>query len=399
MYEGDSASSARPTPPDGGHGEIAVRARSNDPVDTRATSKAPLQGRPALAAVSLQEDGGGIAFASRLVHRVLEENVREQPWLLELAPARHDGVTLREGVAFAARLVAGQMRNQADWIFFTHLSLARLQHHVPTAIRCPYALMVFDVEAWDPELAPNRLRTLSGAALRVGISRFTADRVMRAHPDVGEVVPCPLALLPEIPLGEPDRALLDSLGEQVVLVTGRMIQAERYKGHDELLEAWPEIAIHVPRAQLVFAGRGDDIPRLRAKAAALGIGDRVLFTGFVSEPTLVALYQRCTVFAMPSRREGFGLVYLEAMRAGIPCVASRADAAGETVIDGETGILIEGQSPRAIAGALVALLTDPDKRRRFGEAGRRRYESLFTFERFSERLLPILGAAFNGRTR
>ncbi len=385
--------------PFGGESGIVGRERGDDRTGARANVAPALLGRPALAAVSLQEDGGGIAFASRLIHRVLVESARERPWVLELAAARHDAVTFREGIAFAARLVAGQMRRRADWIFFMHLSLARLQQHVPAAIRRPYALMVFDVEAWDPELAPDRLRTLSGAALRVGISRYTADRVMRAHPLVGEVVPCPLALLPEMSRGEPDRSLLASLGEQVVLIAGRMISAERYKGHDELLEAWPAIAARAPRAQLVFAGRGDDIPRLRAKATELGIGERVLFTGFVSEPTLAALYERCAVFAMPSRREGFGLVYLEAMRAGVPCVASKADAAGETVVHGETGILIEGQAPRAIADAVIALLTDEHKRRRFGEAGRRRYESLFTFERFSQRLLPILAAAFNGGAR
>lgn len=355
--------------------------------------------RPALAAVTLKPDGGGIAFASRLIYRVLEERTSQRPWLLELDPARYDGVALGERIGFGARLVAGQLGRRADWILFTHVNLARLQLHVPAALRRPYGVMVHDVEAWEPELAPDRVLTMKAASLRLANSRYTAERVMRAHPSVGPVIPCPLALFPESPNGEPDHSVLAAVGEHAVLLTGRMNYSERYKGHDELLEAWPSVMARSPQAQLVFAGLGDDIPRLRTKAIALGVGERVLLPGFVSESTLAALYRRCALFAMPSRREGFGLVYLEAMRAGIPCVASRADAAGDTIVDGDTGILIDGQSPSAIADAIVVLLTDEEKRRSYGQAGRRRFEALFTYDRFAERLLPILAAAFDGRAR
>jgi phosphatidylinositol alpha-1,6-mannosyltransferase len=97
---------------------------------------------------------------------------------------------------------------------------------------------------------------------------------------------------------------------------------ERYKGHDQILDAWPVVRSRIPDARLVIVGDGDDAPRLRAKAASLGLAASVLFTGFVTEAQLAALYQKASVFAMPSREEGFGLVYLEAMARGVPCIGS-----------------------------------------------------------------------------
>jgi glycosyltransferase involved in cell wall biosynthesis len=89
------------------------------------------------------------------------------------------------------------------------------------------------------------------------------------------------------------------------LTVGRLHSAERYKGHDQMLEAWPRIAREQPGARWVIAGAGDDRPRGEAAAARLGVADSVVFTGFTSEATLAEHYARCGLFALPSRGEGF----------------------------------------------------------------------------------------------
>jgi glycosyltransferase involved in cell wall biosynthesis len=96
------------------------------------------------------------------------------------------------------------------------------------------------------------------------------------------------------------------------------------------------------------------------------------------------------VFAMPSRQEGFGLVYLEAMWWGLPCIASTADASGEVVLDGETGELVPYGDVGALGGALVRLLSDRARAARMGEAGRRRARDHFGYERFRSDLLTAL---------
>ena len=128
------------------------------------------------------------------------------------------------------------------------------------------------------------------------------------------------------------------------------------------------VLAEVPDATLVMVGRGDDVDRLRTKAAALGIGRSVHFPGFLSDAALRAVLRHTAVLAMPSRGEGFGLVYLQAMQLGVPCLGSRDDAAGDVIVDGETGLLVPHQDPDAIAGAIARLLTDEPMRRRMGEA-------------------------------
>ena len=170
-----------------------------------------------------------------------------------------------------------------------------------------------------------------------------------------------------------------------------MHDRERYKGHDEFLECWPEVIANVPAAQLVVAGLGNEVPRLQEKARALGVVASVLFCGFLPADALTAVWDRVALFAMPSAREGFGLVYLEAMRAGRPCIGSTSNAAGDIIVDGETGLLVDRSDRSALAGAIVGLLEDAPRRLAMGEAGRRRYLAEFTADRFAGRLYDILG--------
>src|SRR6185295_16402186 len=218
----------------------------------------------------------------------------------------------------------------------------------------------------------------------------TLERALPFCPDLGGTAVVPLALEEREPAGEADAGLLDRLGRGFLLIAGRMASGERYKGHDQLLEALPNLLAEHPETRLVIAGDGDDRARLEAKAAALGIGGVVAFTGFVSEATLAELYRRCAAFAMPSRGEGFGLVYLEAMRAGKPVLAARGSAAEEIVHHGETGILVDPDDREELPAALAHLLAEPETARRMGEAGRERWQRDFGHERFRERLRPGL---------
>ena len=195
------------------------------------------------------------------------------------------------------------------------------------------------------------------------------------------------------PGGAVDPGALAAAGETFVLVVARMSAAERYKGHDELIEAWAELVRDAPPAlapRLLLVGDGDDRARLTAKAREAGLRDTVRFTGAVAAATLDELYRRATAFALPSRDEGFGLVFLEAMRAGRACLALAGTAPAEIVDDGETGDLVAAAAPEALVPALARLLADPERTRRLGAAGRVRFEREFTFEAFERRLEPLL---------
>jgi glycosyltransferase involved in cell wall biosynthesis len=138
---------------------------------------------------------------------------------------------------------------------------------------------------------------------------------------------------------------------------------------------------------LRVVGTGPELESLRRQARDLGLSGRVEFLGHVPFDRLAAEYRRADVFCLPSRQEGFGIVFLEAMAAGLPIVAVRAAAVPEVVLDGVCGILVPPGSPDALAGALNRLLSSAAERHRMGEAGRQRvpiYDAPLVATRFLE---------------
>lgn len=338
-----------------------------------------------------------------LVWQALQEVSEPQCKLITLIPRGLEPPTPVHKLWFTAKVVGELASRNVDWIIFDHLSLARVQKLVPKAFRRPYAVLLYSIDAWSP-LSPKLKEILRQARVRIAISNYTARRVSEAHREVGPIDVCHLALSPAQYMGQdysrdsrvsvissdPDESLLKRIQSNSVLIVGRMFSSERYKGHDHLIESWPDLKARVPDAQLVIVGRGDDVPRLKAKAEQTGSGASILFTGQVSESTLQAIYKQVSVFAMPSRNEGFGLVYLEAMRHRLPCIGSIHDAAAEVIENGVTGFLIDQTDKNSLLDALARLLENPAQRRQMGEAGFDRLQKQFSFEQFKERFLSAL---------
>jgi glycosyltransferase involved in cell wall biosynthesis len=146
----------------------------------------------------------------------------------------------------------------------------------------------------------------------------------------------------------------------------------------------------VPDVFLVIVGEGRDRVRLQRLAAQLHIDDRVRFTGRVSEEDLPLYYQACDVFVLPSLKEGFGIVFLEAMQYAKPCIGARAAAVPEVIVDGENGLLAAPGDLRTLERAITTLLTDEALRQSMGRAGLLRLEANFSFPRYRCRLEEVL---------
>lgn len=350
-------------------------------------------GRVGLAVTRFSSAGDGVAYVGRLLRHALEPLADE---LISVELGEHDGRPIslpRQGV-YIAQLARVQQAAQPDWWLFAHCDLARLHFGLPQRLRRPYAVFLHGIEIRDGTMNRARHRVLETAAARLANSRHTARLVVNTCPESGVVSVCPLALLPEAPHGAVDIELLRSVGEDYALIVARMNADERFKGHDTLLDAWSAVRGAVPRARLVAVGGGDDVDRLRTRAAALGLGGAVRFTGHVSDATLAALRSHAAFFVMPSTNEGFGLVYLEAMRAGLACIGGSTDAAAEIIVDGVTGLLVQPDSPQALAAAMSRLFLEPELAKRMGAAGRARAEREYTLARFQTRVASALHLPF-----
>ena len=334
---------------------------------------------------------GGIARVSCLLWRVIQDLYPNSCEMVIAASSGPDRFGWADKAGFAGTVALRQIRRKCDVVFFDHLGLARAQALVPRSHRRPYGVFLHSIEAWTT-LSRDRRQALANAKVRVANSYHTAARIAAAHPEIGEIDVCHLALGPEMSNSNRevvDRSLLEQIKPASILIVGRMMSSERHKGHDQLIQAWPMVKQQLPDAQLVIVGRGDDVPRLQALVGSHHIEKSVLFTGPVNDETLKSIYQRAAVFAMPSRAEGFGVVYLEAMSYCLPCVGSTQDAAGEIIVDGETGFLVDQSDIPRLAEKMIGLLQDPSLRRRLGCNGRERLHRQFSFERFHTRMSEL----------
>jgi phosphatidyl-myo-inositol dimannoside synthase len=240
------------------------------------------------------------------------------------------------------------------------------------------------IEAWVGLRAAERW-ALAGSET-MAISQHTVDRFKAANPGFAssDVVVCHPGLPAKTAAGADSAAPFEFAHAQSALIVARMSAAERYKGHDALLDVWPRLLRRHPNAVLTIAGDGDDRPRLEGRVESLGISRAVRFVGRVSDEQLHELYRQCRLFVMPSRDEGFGLVFLEAMRTAKPCIGGRG-AASEIIDHGVTGLIVDPESRPELSAALERLYNEPETCRDFGDAGRRRFLTTFTHDSFEAR--------------
>ncbi|HUL86151.1 MAG TPA: glycosyltransferase family 4 protein [Actinomycetota bacterium] len=261
----------------------------------------------------------------------------------------------------------------------------------------PYLAAAHGFEYWL-SIAPGThalMRRATSRASRVPVlcSAFIARTVRTAVPrDVPVSVLYPGAdvgrFRPDLPTADL-RATLGVGERPLVVCVSRLV---RRKGQDVLIRGMASIRERVPEAALLIVGGGPDEDRLRALAAGAPDG-AVHFAGQVPEDELPRYYAVGDVFAMPCRTrlaglevEGWGNVFIEAAACARPVVVGDSGGAREALLDGETGVLVDGADVEAVADAVAGLLGDPERARRLGLAGRERVLRDHTWPRIAERL-------------
>jgi len=161
------------------------------------------------------------------------------------------------------------------------------------------------------------------------------------------------------------------------------------KGHDLVIRALAALASEFPALALEIVGEGPEGPRLRALAKELQVANRVRFLGRQSRQQVADAMRRCTVFALPSRYEGLGCVYLEAMAVGKPVIGCRGQGIAEVIQHGSNGFLIGPDNERELNLALAMLLRDEALRRRLGAAARDTILGRFTLTQQAQNLVRI----------
>jgi phosphatidylinositol alpha-1,6-mannosyltransferase len=354
--------------------------------------------RVLLAAMSLQPGNGGIGRLARLTARVLARQARSGKiearaiTLLDETPVTDLDLPTWNAAGSRLRFVA-QVQRAAfthTHVIYDFLGTARAHHRVPL-LRRPFLAWICGVEVW-PEPAPDRLKRLRFKSARRADMLVSISGYTRARSRLGQANVCWLATESD-QMPSPKRHAKPAR----VLMLSRV--DETYKGHDILLDCWPRVIASVPDAVLTFAGDGPGLEALRRKAAQSACASRIEVLGFVPESKMDDLWRRTTVFAMPSSGEGFGLVYIEAMRYGIPVIATVCGAAQEINLDGVTGYNINLSDSDELPRRLIQLLKSPQLAAKTGHRGRERWKKHFRFSAFEARFVPILDEFLTHRKR
>jgi len=358
--------------------------------------------RPRFLVLTPAADGAdGLSELSRQVVRALasredaDDTATVEVWALDGAAP----VSNHFAPAAIFRSARGQRTTMVTWAFtrtFTSLHgltvVVMHAHLAPLAVVLALsgartAVVLVGVEVWHKLRARERY-AIERADCLVAISNHTARRFRAANPDVRvkSISVCHPGIRPA---PQPRHSAFE---QGFALIVGRLWREERYKGHDSLIDVWPAVRERVPHAKLIVVGDGDDRTRLEARVAASGLGAAIQFTGRIGDDALADLYRGCDFFVMPSTGEGFGLAYLEAMRAGRPCIALHG-AADEIIDNGASGLLVEAGQTARLIDAIVRLFTDADLRGRLGSAAAARVAREFTEQHFAVRFRAALGLA------
>jgi phosphatidyl-myo-inositol dimannoside synthase len=262
------------------------------------------------------------------------------------------------------------------------------------APRMKSIVVAHGIEVWEP-LSRLRRRALRGANVVLTPTQDTADHIATQQQiprDRVRVLPWAL---------DPDFEALATASShsslpanfpsgRVILTVGRWQANERYKGMDTLIAALPRLLHQWTDLQLVAVGEGDDQAWLEQLAEGCGVRRHVHFFSGLSYPELSACYSACEIFALPSRGEGFGLVYLEAMARGKPVIGGAHGGAPEVIDDGRTGYLVHHGDAPQLATCIQTLLANPELAREMGARGRERVNHDFKFGVFAKSFKKVL---------
>ena len=298
---------------------------------------------------------------------------------------------------FAINLIVAAISERPNLILCGHLNFAPIAFWIHRFTKIPYWIIVYGTDAWDVKNR-GKIKALESANQIISISGYTRDRLIFEQ----NLSRDKISLLP-VTFGanrfkispKPDYLLKRynlNPQQKILLTVSRLSSLDRYKGYDQILKALPQIRRKIPTIHYILVGKGDDRPRIEQLIHRLNLQDCVTLAGFVPDDELCDHYNLCDVFAMPSKGEGFGIVYLEALACGKPTLGGNQDGAIDALRQGELGALVDPDDVDAIAQTLIQIFqgTYPNPLLYQPELLRRKVIDYFSIERFNKTLSTLI---------
>ncbi|MBD2576106.1 glycosyltransferase [Oscillatoria sp. FACHB-1406] len=298
---------------------------------------------------------------------------------------------------FASQVLYYGAVEKPDLILTTHLNFTPAAYWLKRQFGIPYWTIVYGVDAWN--IQRRRLKVaLQNADRIISIGEYTRDRLLKEQnldPQRFSLLPCTFDAS-SFQIAPKSQTLLDRYGlkpdTKIILTVARLDDSEQYKGYDKIISALPLIRQQIPNIHYILVGKGSDRDRVEGLIEGLQLQDFVTLAGFVPDEEILDYYNLCDVFAMPSKGEGFGIVYLEALACGKPALGGNCDGAIDALRGGELGALVNPDSVEEIAATLVNILqgTYPNPLMYQPEHLREKVIEVYGVEQFNRTLAQIL---------
>lgn len=302
---------------------------------------------------------------------------------------------------FASQLIGQGILKKPDLAIATHLNFTLAAYWLKRLTGTPYWAIAHGIDAWNIK-NPALIAALHRADRILCVSNYTRNILLKQQNLDPEKVSIlfntfnsnrfqisskPAYLLARYNL-KPD--------VPIILTVARLCNLDGYKGYDSILSALPRIRESIPNVHYLLVGKGNDRPRVEQIISQLGLQDCVTLAGFVHDEELNNFYNLCDIFAMASKKEGFGIVYLESLASGKPTLGSNQDGAQDALCHGKLGALVNPDDIEAIAQTLIQILqrSYPNPLIYQPQLLRQKVIEQFGFERFQQTLGSYLEYQF-----
>ncbi|MBX9812914.1 MAG: glycosyltransferase family 4 protein [Burkholderiales bacterium] len=348
-----------------------------------------------------------VLFVAGDVRRIGGIEKFNRDFLSALAHAGTDIILVerREGqlwakVSFAARFIWRFFVDRPDFVFCAHLNFSPVCAFLKALRGTPYTLALYGIEVLDVKNCLKR-RGISDARMIITISEYTKKLILRQFPEVEDH----MFMLPSAVDGdaffmkEKSQVLLDrfKLAERPIILSLARLSTLEHKGQDRVLKALPRVLEKVPDAIYLIVGSGQDERVSAILAEHPELMKSVVMAGAAADRERVDYYNLGDVFVLPSKFEGFGIVFIESLACGVPVVASDGYGCREGLLGGELGLLVQPDDVDSIADAIVTILARKTPCKLFDrEYLRKRTLEVYGIRAWNERveaLLELLGAS------
>jgi len=285
----------------------------------------------------------------------------------------------------------------ADTIIVSHINLLSVGYLAKILFpKKRLILFIHGIEVWKP-LSASRKKMLGKCDKILSVSNFTKNKLIEhcGIPD-GKITVlnnCLDPYLPEPVTGGKDEKLMKRYGfretDIVLLTLTRLSSKELYKGYDNVLCSIQKLRQKFAGIKYLIAGRYDDEEKKRLDGiiAQGSLEEQVVFTGYVADDELAAHFSLGDVFVMPSKKEGFGIVFIEAMHYGLPVIAGNKDGSADALCNGKLGILVDPDNQHEIDAVLEKAISDKN----FFKPDKMLLNQLFSYEAYKKKCRSILG--------